>query len=238
MFPRFVPSLKHLHCTAQTRRINVSDLWNPSVSELSFNKLMNIAGDFAFPEIDRKDDASVFDPTKAKVTYIDEDGDKVNISSDGELMDSFIQTIKKQPFRPFRITVTAAGAKAHVLAANGANNKPNLAPIALHAQVRHGGRCGRRNLTLKKLKNIEKLITSHTDIAQGAIEEEMERTPAFIHARHTCDLCNRTPIIGVRFHSTKVPNFDICKGCHEKYEGEDLGFVPEILGEKNCARFF
>merc|ERR1719432_611859 len=50
----------------------------------------------------------------------------------------------------------------------------------------------------------------------------------FIHARHTCDGCSKSPIIGTRYHATKIPDFDLCRACFEKYEGEGLDFKPEI----------
>jgi hypothetical protein len=52
----------------------------------------------------------------------------------------------------------------------------------------------------------------------------------FIHARHTCDGCSKTPIIGTRYHAQKIPDFDLCASCFSKYEGEDLDFKPEALG--------
>jgi hypothetical protein len=45
------------------------------------------------------------------------------------------------------------------------------------------------------------------------------------------DACSKTPIVGTRFHATKVPDFDLCDACYKSYQGEDLGFVPELLGK-------
>lgn len=55
--------------------------------------------------------------------------------------------------------------------------------------------------------------------------------PFFIHARHTCDGCSKTPIIGTRYTATKIPDFDLCEACFKSYEGEDLDFRPETLGK-------
>ena len=52
----------------------------------------------------------------------------------------------------------------------------------------------------------------------------------FIHARHTCNGCSTTPIIGTRYHSKKVPDVDICSSCFTEYEGDKLDFMPEIHG--------
>ena len=52
----------------------------------------------------------------------------------------------------------------------------------------------------------------------------------FIHARHTCDGCSKSPIVGTRYHATKIPDFDLCGTCFENYQGEDLDFKPEIQG--------
>jgi hypothetical protein len=53
----------------------------------------------------------------------------------------------------------------------------------------------------------------------------------FVHARHTCNGCSVTPIIGPRYHSTKMPDLDLCALCFTKYEGDKLDFTPEILGK-------
>ena len=52
----------------------------------------------------------------------------------------------------------------------------------------------------------------------------------FVHARHACNGCTVTPIIGTRYHSTKLPNFDLCETCFTKYEGDTLDFTPEFQG--------
>lgn len=133
--------------------------------------------------------------TNAKVFYIDEDGDKITITSDKELEDAFMQTLKKFPRRiPFRVTVSIPkqdeSIKAHPFKARKAER-------------------------MKVMKAI----------SQSLGEDN------FIHARHTCDGCSKTPIIGTRYHATKIPDFDLCTACYEKYEGEDLDFKPEINGE-------
>ena len=193
---------------AQTRRINVADLWEPSISQLAFSKVLSFACDFLSTKIDGKGNLIDFD--KAIVTYIDEDGDNVNISSNEELMDSFTQTIKKQPFRPFRITVNVGGSNIDE------RNKQHPPPTVGDGLVRGAGRCGGRHPSMNTKRSSEHLVS----------------LPFFIHARHTCDVCQKTPIIGTRYHATKRPDFDLCEACYKTYERkEDLGFVPEALGE-------
>mmetsp|Transcript_63154 Transcript_63154/g.186635 ORF Transcript_63154/g.186635 Transcript_63154/m.186635 type:complete len:601 (+) Transcript_63154:750-2552(+) len=35
----------------------------------------------------------------------------------------------------------------------------------------------------------------------------------FIHARHTCDGCGISPIVGTRYHATDRTDYDVCQGC-------------------------
>src|SRR6056300_834765 len=79
----------------QIRRLYVSDLWEDD--ELSYSKLITAAAKFASEQPD------LVDKTTAKVTYMDGDGDRITISSDGELTDSFRQTLKSSS--PFRLSV-------------------------------------------------------------------------------------------------------------------------------------
>jgi ribosomal protein L31 len=46
----------------------------------------------------------------------------------------------------------------------------------------------------------------------------------FIHGRHTCDSCLMNPIVGKRFHSTNLKDYDLCENCHSCYEGTEIQF--------------
>jgi hypothetical protein len=90
------------------------------------------------------------------------------------------------------------------------------------------GHCGHG----RKMRKV--LAQSMDNMANGKGQNTLNIPPQrfekkfFIHARHTCDGCSKSPIIGTRYHATKIPDFDLCTACYEKYEGEDLDFKPEI----------
>lgn len=46
----------------------------------------------------------------------------------------------------------------------------------------------------------------------------------FIHGRHTCDSCLMNPIIGKRFNSKNLKDYDLCENCHSCYEGAEIQF--------------
>lgn len=46
----------------------------------------------------------------------------------------------------------------------------------------------------------------------------------FIHGRHTCDSCLKTPIVGERFHATNIKDYDLCASCHDNYSGTEIEF--------------
>jgi len=52
-------------------------------------------------------------------------------------------------------------------------------------------------------------------------EDEVE---PFIHGRHTCDACLRTPIVGKRFHSSNLPDYDLCNNCCNNNIGNEIKF--------------
>jgi hypothetical protein len=233
---------------------------------------MSVASRYAAAASDENSAVTKFDPSKAMVTYIDEDGDKITISSNEELMDSFVQTVKKQPFRPFRVTVSVVGdsttksdkeKKIYVsMSAPGAKfSAPHGGPCG---RARHAARCGRFRHDAAVAEAMKPPADApslgHTSMpavdkddvtaASGLGSEKPPETPkpnettsaekspagrmssslSFIHARHTCDGCSKNPIIGTRYHATKIPDFDLCEACFAKYEGEDLDFKPEALG--------
>ena len=94
---------------------------------------MSFATKYAFPEGDADGAGHAAFVAKAKVTYIDEDGDQINMTSDAELADAFHQVLKKWPVhKPFRITVTV----------------PNDKPSKVSACVYCGGSPMRRSGTI------------------------------------------------------------------------------------------
>jgi len=46
----------------------------------------------------------------------------------------------------------------------------------------------------------------------------------FIHGRHTCDGCLTTPIIGKRYNSTNLQDYDVCQKCYNNYKGSEIKF--------------
>ena len=52
----------------------------------------------------------------------------------------------------------------------------------------------------------------------------------FIHGRHTCDGCLCTPVIGTRYHSTNLPDYDLCAKCRNNYKGTEIQFEAQQLG--------
>ena len=252
---------------AHARRVNVNDIWDTSIGQLSYSKLLSIASRFAFPDED-------FDSTltnKAKCTYIDEDGDRITVSSNEELMDAFRQTLKTPP-KPFRITV------AFLKKGEPANNQMKVAlKLPRNAYMTEEGFVVARAKNKKDSQNHVKarwVSPASLKIGKGEmqardmcyqlgpcpvaqlpagkneksseVESKQESKPKqnqesecmagqtfdngfFIHARHTCDGCSKTPIIGTRYHATKIPDFDLCASCFKEYNGEDLDFKPEIL---------
>lgn len=52
----------------------------------------------------------------------------------------------------------------------------------------------------------------------------------FVHGRHSCDGCKSSPIIGIRYHATNIPNFDLCENCVGKYGKSGIKLIPEQFG--------
>jgi len=76
-----------------TRRINFSRLWDVSRNSVSYSKLFSLAVEYSFPE-DAPIDLSNYDIV---ITYLDEDGDTITVSSDDELSEAFMQFVGKSP---------------------------------------------------------------------------------------------------------------------------------------------
>ena len=72
-------------------------------------------------------------------------------------------------------------------------------------------------------------------LAAGGSGEKDNAVRPFIHGRHTCDSCLTTPIVGNRYNSKNLPDYDLCENCHKNYKGNDIQFEAVELGK--CDQF-
>lgn len=71
----------------------------------------------------------------------------------------------------------------------------------------------------------------------AVMEVEVQNINGFkVHASHTCDGCNVSPIVGKRFKSSDTANFDLCSKCFAAYDGDEL-FEEVLLGESKISLF-
>ena len=69
----------------------------------------------------------------------------------------------------------------------------------------------------------------------AVMEVEVQNINGFkVHASHTCDGCNVSPIVGKRFKSSDTANFDLCSKCFAAYDGDEL-FEETLLGESKIS---
>ena len=200
---------------------------------------MKIAAGFVLPE-NRKEDAAAFASfvSKAKATYVDEDGDEITMTTSNELDDAFVHLFVKA--KPFVVTISipqvVEASKAPVMASaarmRGSSKTPPLDILALtmpkRIQIRKVEPSDLRMAAMKAAQAMAPL--AETDVPMDN-NKPPNGGELFIHARHTCDGCQKSPIVGTRYHATKIPDFDLCNSCYEKYEGDDLDFKPEVQGK-------
>ena len=98
--PQFHANISHfpfiLLCTrvyvaGGIRRINFSRLWCPTSQNVSYDKLVALAREYSASAVSPTDQANV------TITYVDEDGDTITISSDDELAEAFLQFVDRVP---------------------------------------------------------------------------------------------------------------------------------------------
>ena len=205
----------------QTRRIKVSELWAKKNQQLKFKKMMDVASCFVFQdnsnkaESDAKRNAFV---ANAKATYVDDDGDLITMSSNKELEDAFIQVLKKSPgvHKPFIVNVTFKDIEP----AKRKEAPGKAAGMPKRIQLR------KLDPTTKKVFAMSKDKSPLPGVPPTKFEKKF-----FIHARHTCDGCSKSPIIGTRYKAKKIQDFDLCGNCFAKYEGDKADFEPAVLGK-------
>jgi hypothetical protein len=73
-------------------------------------------------------------------------------------------------------------------------------------------------------------MSNQTNIITGA--DGVTEAEFIVHTKHTCDSCYTRPIVGKRFTSGLVKDFDLCAKCFEGYDEEKKGeFSETVLGE-------
>jgi hypothetical protein len=198
--------------------MKVAKIWDKSTSSFSVSKLLAIAAGFANETL----------IAKAKVTYLDEDGDEVHISSDEEVKDAFLQVLALLPnHKTFLVSVTFP----EVAPADDGNKATAAIGMPKRIQVRKVEPSKKAFSTSISGEQPPGLRCKKLNHALLRITPKSFDNELFVHARHTCDGCSKTPIIGTRYHATKIPDFDLCESCFKKYEGDDLDFMPEIQGK-------
>lgn len=68
---------------------------------------------------------------------------------------------------------------------------------------------------------------AHSESEDNSLKEKdgsEDEVEPFIHGRHTCDACLRTPIVGKRFHSSNLPDYDLCNNCCNNNVGNEIKF--------------
>ena len=225
------------------RRIAMQKLWDEAKDAVSFDQLVDLALHFS----NRKRGES-----EVVITYIDEDGDVITISSDEELEDAFSQFLNKSP--PV-VHATAKFKKAteemlnvRVEADNTLSARPTDSNMKKFLQLKK--ELLEKKKAMKESKSGEKatqtaqpeMRDTHTQVVDvpapkkpvAAQEKTMDESlecfdKHFIHGRHTCDGCYVSPILGIRYHATNLPDYDLCQGCFQKYKGDEIIFQPEEL---------
>jgi hypothetical protein len=206
------------------RRIPLSKLWDKSRSVVSYQLLLEVALEYSQK------------PTKAlrkgrlsvTTTYTDEDGDEITISSDEELAEAFSQFVNSEPPVVRAKTVIINNKKA---ASNP--QKPNQERVPIFVRTKLD------NLNVvdppTKIAPVKRIPPKNADttrefVSPKPIPSVTDGLDAnFIHGRHTCDGCLSTPIYGIRYHATNMPDYDLCSSCHRNYQGSEIVFKPMQL---------
>jgi len=156
-----------------------------------------------------------------KITYRDEDGDDVEVSSCEELQDALILC-----------SVSTLQLHASVL------SKKILVQRKLER---------RSTEVLNAFGSVLNFVCDTVDtIAGGLIPYPVTESSSvfdlsFTHGRHTCDECGICPIIGYRWHAVNVWNYDLCNRCKitRKVDGNrDILFkLAQVEADRNLKKF-
>jgi len=172
-------------------------------SEVSFEKLH----DYALRYSTYKDEVTV------KITYRDDEGDVVEISTSEELQDAIA------------LSTTTLQLHASVLL----KKKP------VHRKLEQ-----RSYEVLNVVGSVLNFVCDTVDVITSGLipypasKRTSKFDPNFIHNRHTCDGCGVSPIVGYRWHAVNIRNYDLCHKCKfTKKDGHILFQMAQIESDRN-----
>ena len=84
--------------------------------------------------------------------------------------------------------------------------------------------------------NAKKEEVHHPEVEDSSEKDGSKEAEPFIHARHTCDGCGSVPIIGKRYRSTNIPNYDLCNRCFDNYSGNEIQFETVELARDTALQ--
>jgi len=178
------------------------------------------------------------------LTYFDEDGDEIAMSSDIELFEA-LDNLKR--------TNRQSEIGAHILYVNAIVSGEGIEETRGGIKAAYMKRCAsqraRTRFGIDKLKNsrlparAQRIFNNFAKLADPSFHQKSPKTgknckeeegtkssqdrnknhkekfdSEFVHNRHVCDGCSASPIVGIRFRATNVPNFDFCQTCKKNYD--------------------
>jgi len=206
-------------------------------TNVSFEKLCKYAILYSGLGSGKHVDDNILCNFEFQLTYTDEEGDQVQISTDEELIDAMLW---KQEYSDVLHILASVKAKARASDPTispeddrSYKSKPVLDLVdAIFSFVAGTVEIIRDEIKVTKNKSAEKSSEDaktdgdKEDMSQDDSDrDELSFDPNFVHIRHTCDGCGTSPITGHRYSATNIPDFDLCVECKNKCALSDISFV-------------
>eukprot|EP00588_Corethron_pennatum_P004808 CAMPEP_0194283358 /NCGR_PEP_ID=MMETSP0169-20130528/25179_1 /TAXON_ID=218684 /ORGANISM="Corethron pennatum, Strain L29A3" /LENGTH=523 /DNA_ID=CAMNT_0039028933 /DNA_START=88 /DNA_END=1659 /DNA_ORIENTATION=- len=230
-------------------------------SNVKFSKLKRLAIDYLHQTekngatakkkiIDETSDGSVEEPNEiyqnynVNITYYDEDGDEITISSDIELVEALenLRRIEGQPKTRVLRACAVVKRKGGEEALAEVRNVPPFKNIRVARMKRRAAQMAKADMNkIGRQKGLPDAPKNHP-IKSGEISYLKNKCGQefndFVHLRHTCDGCGVSPIVGFRFKAINHVNFDYCQNCKNKYDYEGREDLVFRKAQRNSDRHF
>lgn len=187
--------------------------------------------------------ASALVNKQVKITYVDADGDNVEVVDDSDLR----LALHNRATITFLVTPVDAQVQPVIEEVIDTSSKPQTVEDAQVGKKGKKPAGGNKGLNRKALKNLiqQELQTQSKDIFReilkapiDGVEESKDPVPVKppVHESCQCDGCDTKPIVGIRYKCSVCKNFDYCSNCEERLSHEhpflkirDPASVPEVM---------
>jgi hypothetical protein len=200
-------------------------------SSSGFRRFSLSSGSFSFEELQQRLASIAACPSYA-VSYVDDDGDEVAIGSDAELLEAVrVMQIASPEMNPLVIRLKVSLMDEPVTVPRPSERRISVSSDSSQDDGIQVQREAELPLPVDPQPPVQPSVAvsepapkqqEHQQVQQPAAQED-----PLVRVHITCDGCNQSPLVGVRYKCLQLDDYDLCQSCFLKGVQSHLAFISQ-----------